>query len=84
MILELDSLTMESVADMKQQFKGEYSEIEAIKINNFIDSSGLGILIEIAKFKIKNENKKLLIKGLTDVQKSIINLSKLDELFDIE
>ncbi len=84
MVLELDSLTMENVADLKERLNGDYGQVESIKVDKFIDSSGLGVLIEITKYKIKHQNTKLVLKDLKYIQKAVIGISKLNELFDIQ
>ncbi|MCB1179041.1 MAG: hypothetical protein KDK36_15760 [Leptospiraceae bacterium] len=83
MDLEFEKLTMEDVADFKETYRDRYGEIDSVKIHSFIDSSGLGMLIEIAKYKQKLNQKKLVIRDLKNIQRVIFNLSKLDELFEI-
>ncbi|RSK27527.1 anti-sigma factor antagonist [Bacillus sp. HMF5848] len=49
----------------------------------YIDSSGLGVLVGLHK-KITNENGKIILKGINGMVKDVIELTRLNLVFEIQ
>lgn len=49
---------------------------------NYIDSSGLGVLVSLSK-KIREKNGRLRLAGLNEDLRTLFELTKLDTLFQI-
>ncbi len=63
----------------EQKFSGLICNLEGVE---YIDSSGIGILVSIFK-SLKRFDKKFALTGLNQRNREVLNLSKLDKLLII-
>lgn len=83
MVLKYNSLTIGNIAELDFALKEiDLSDLEHIEINGYLDSSGIGRLIKISKDKFTNTGEKLKLKGLSETQRKVFTLSKLDLVFN--
>lgn len=73
---ELKEAVLERVAAGDDRFLIDFSRA------NYIDSSGLGVLVSLSK-KIREEGGELRLSGLDDDLRTLFELTKLDALFQI-
>lgn len=82
------SLVFEESTDLKtlinpylddQQYIGIICNLEKV---DYIDSSGLGVIVSIFK-SLKGANRKFAISGLNERNRELFNISKLDKLLII-
>lgn len=62
--------------------KGEKKIVVDFSNTGYIDSSGLGVLVSLAK-KLREEGGELLLAGLNPDLRTLFELTKLDTLFNI-
>lgn len=69
--------------EANKYFKKEKNLIMDLSKINFINSSGLGVLVSVLK-KAKSKNLKLYLVNLQSYVKELINSSQLNRIFNIE
>ena len=82
-----DQLTAGNRQELKQKVldelqRGERKFLVDFSQTGYIDSSGLGVLVSLAK-KIRGQGGELRLASLNDDLKTLFELTKLDALFQI-
>lgn len=73
---ELKQRVLDALADGERKILVDFTN------TGYIDSSGLGVLVSLAK-KLREEGGELRLAGLNDDLKTLFELTKLDSLFTI-
>jgi len=73
---ELKQRVLDALADGERKILVDFSA------TGYIDSSGLGVLVSLAK-KMREEGGELRLAGLNEDLKTLFELTKLDTLFTI-
>ncbi len=74
---DLKAKVMEAMDDGETKFVVDFTN------TGYIDSSGLGVLVSLAK-KIREVGGDLVLAGLNEDLRTLFELTKLDTLFDIK
>lgn len=82
------SIYVEDAAGLREQLigyidKGHSSFLINVARVDYIDSSGLGVLVAIHKRAVQS-NGKVIIKGLTGVVKELFELTRLNKVFELQ
>jgi anti-sigma B factor antagonist len=82
-----DQLTVGNRQELKQKVldeleRGERKFLIDFSQTGYIDSSGLGVLVSLSK-KIREQGGELRLANLNDDLKTLLELTKLDALFQI-
>lgn len=73
---ELKQRVLDALADGERKILVDFTD------TGYIDSSGLGVLVSLAK-KMREEGGELRLAGLNEDLKTLFELTKLDTLFTI-
>ena len=73
---ELKQRVLDALADGERKILVDFTN------TGYIDSSGLGVLVSLAK-KLREEGGELRLAGLNEDLKTLFELTKLDSLFTI-
>ena len=80
------NIDISSSPDVKKYFDGAVKGTKGVVINlkevDYIDSSGLATLVEVLK-RVRANQSKLKLIGLSKKVKGLFEITKLDKLFDI-
>lgn len=80
------SIVYEHVQDYKKIVKDSIKDAEGyildLRMVTKMDSTGLGLLVNIAKYFIQNHNKMVILNN-DDLINELFKISKLDKLFEI-
>ncbi len=82
------SIYVEEAAGLRETLigyidKGHSSFLINVSGVDYIDSSGLGVLVAIHKRAVQN-NGKVIIKGLNGIVKELFELTRLNKVFELQ
>lgn len=78
-----------NISKISGQIQNKFSKLKNDKVVfdmsklNYIDSSGIGVLVKLYKF-LKDKNKKMIIYRPTENVLKLINMTKLDKIIEIK